>query len=565
MLGAPTLILPKLKIRPTVLALCVLALLPVVFVAMYVVASSRNIVYWDEFDTVLDLLLKLDGGMSRGEFFHRIFAVNNEHRMVTSRLIFAASWWATGTVDFRIIGGIGNLFLVTLCGTLVASAGTTERRVRLGLILAALMFQLEHFENLLWSGASIDHFQVVALAVGAIALLARGTAGALGGACFLGTLGTFTLAHGLVIWPAGAFLLWRERRWRSLAVWAGIALGAMLAFLHGFEINSGHRLATLDPAGIAHMASYWLSLIGAPLAMNYLSLAPWLGAGLLAATAWLAIRGAWRHEPVMTATLLFCLGALALIALGRSEVAGGRLESRYMVLSTLAWATVIFAGLEAVTHPVWPFRRLAVCLPLLVAFNVAANVSFAPKAESFVEGRDGAVLRYKQFGRDGRDPFRLYPLGERARQLLTDSAQRGVYRLPRMCTRAEVEDPHPSNRIQYYVDEMTASTNAIYISGWAAIPEETSRRGQIHLVFRSEHNFIVYTTVAQSRPDVATANSNPDWRLSGFRFAIGRWRLPPEDLQIGIMIVDGDDAEFVMTDHRLRPAGRGEALLANSQ
>lgn len=565
MLGAPTLNFSTLKFRPMVLALCALALVPVAFIAMYVIASSRNIVYWDEFDTVLDLLLKLDAGVSRGEFFERIFAVNNEHRMVTSRLIFAASWWATGTVDFRILGAIGNLFLVALCAILVLSAGTTERRVRLGLILAATMFQLEHFENLLWSGASIDHFQVVALAVGAIALLARGTPIALGGACFLGILGTFTLAHGIVIWPAGAFLLWRERRWRGLALWGGVALGAMLAFLYGFEINSGHRMASLDPAGLAHMAIYWLSLMGAPLAMNYLWLAPWLGLLLLGVAVWLALRGVWRAEPVMCTTLLFCLGALALISLGRSEVAGGRLESRYMVLSALAWAAVLSAGLEFVTHPVWPFRRLALCLPVLIAFNVAADLSFAPKAESFVEDRDGAVLRYKQFGRDGRDPFRLYPVGERAQQLLTASAKSGVYWLPRMCTRAGVANPHPNESIRYYVDEMTANTNAIYISGWAAIPKETSRRGQIHLVFRSERNFIVYTTVAKSRPDVAAANSNPDWRLCGFRFAIGRWRLPPEDLQIGIMIKDGNDAKFVMTDHRLRPAGRGEALLANNQ
>jgi hypothetical protein len=68
-----------------------------------------------------------------------------------------------------------------------------------------------------------------------------------------------------------------------------------------------------------------------------------------------------------------------------------------------------------------------------------------------------------------------------------------------------------------------------------------------------------------SRPDVAAAHANPDWRLSGFRFAVGRWRLPAEEYQVGILIKHGDDAEYVMTEHRVRPFGRGEALLANSQ
>jgi hypothetical protein len=565
MQGALPLSLRSLKLRPTVLAWSLLALIPIAFVATWVVASSRNIVYWDEFDTVLDLLLKLDAGVNRAEFLDRIFAINNEHRMVTSRLLFAASWWLTGTVDFRVLGAIGNLFLVGLCGALLFAAGTTERRVRLGIILAALLFQLEHFENLLWSGSSIDHFQVVALAVFSSVLLSRPSGWALAGACFFSILGTFTLAHGIVMWPAGAILLWRLRRWPALGIWVGAALLAVLAFLQGFEINSGHRLANLDLGGIAHMVKYWLALIGAPLAFGNMSVAPGVGVVLLALAGWLARRGAWVHEPALSTILLFCLGALALISLGRSEVSGGLLQSRYMVLSALAWVAVIFASLEHLTNPAQPYRLLAACLPALAAFNIAANMCFAPKAESFVEGRDGAALRFKQSGHDGRDPFRLYPVSERATTLLSATAERGVYRLPRMCVRVDIKDARPSSRIKYFVDEMTADTRCIYISGWAAIPREKSSRGEIHLVFRSKQSEFVYTTVTQSRPDVAAANSNPDWRLSGFRFAVGRWRLPPEDLQIGIMIKDGNNAEFIMTDHQLRPYGRGEALLANTQ
>ena len=202
------------RVPPSVatVLLALLALVPVTFIILDVLASARNIVYWDEFDTVLDLLLTLDSGVDFRGFVERIFAINNEHRMITSRLLFAASWWLTGTVDFRVIGAIGNLFLVILCVTLVVSVHTTSRRLRLGVILACLMFSFEHFENLFWSGASIDHFQVVALAVGAFALIARGTRGALIGAGFLAILATFTLAHGMITWAMGAFMLWRAQR-----------------------------------------------------------------------------------------------------------------------------------------------------------------------------------------------------------------------------------------------------------------------------------------------------------------------------------------------------------------
>jgi hypothetical protein len=542
-----------------------LALVPITFIAMGVIEASRDLVYWDEFDTVLDLLLALDSGIDARGFFERIFAINNEHRMMTSRLLFVASWWLTGTVDFRVIGAIGNLFLVALCLTLVISVHTTERRIRLAVILAFLMFQFGHFENLLWSGASIDHFQVVALAVGSIVLIARGTIAALIGAAVLSLLATFTLAHGLVMWPVGALMLWRARRRGAFWSWAALAGAAGLLYFQGFEVNSGHPLASTDAAGAYHVLIYWLSLLGAPLALGHASVAPFSGLALVAATGWLLLKGKWHHEPVMFHVVLFCGGALALIAIGRSEVAGGQLQSRYMVLSGLAWTAMIFTAIEYASHPLRPLRLLAACVPLLAAFNVASNVHFLPAVESFIEGRDSAALRFKQHGRLGHSPFRLYPVPERANQLLTAAAKRGLYWVPRMCVRTTIEDAKPSDRIKYFIDEMTADTPATFISGWAAIPEEKSRRGEIYLVLRSPTTDIIYTTVSNSRPDVAAAHSNPDWRLCGFKFAVTRWRLPAEELRLGILIKQGDEAEYIMTEHRLRPYGRGEALLANSQ
>jgi hypothetical protein len=552
-------------LRPATVVFTLLALVPVTFIALSVVATARNIVYWDEFDTVLDLLLALDAGVDWRGFLERIFAINNEHRMITSRLLFAGSWWLTGTVDFRVIGAIGNLFLVALCVLLVASAGDSSRRIRLGVILAFLMFQFGHYENLLWSGSSIDHFQVVALAVGMIVLLARGTTPGLIGGGALAILATFTLAQGLMSWPVGAFMLWRMQRRPAFWGWSVVALLTVATFLYGFEVNSGHKIATADHSGIRHVVVYWLALLGAPAALGSQAVAPFAGVALLAGLIALGLRGAWRREAVMLPVVLFCLGALALIAIGRSEVGGGQLQSRYLVLSALAWSALLFVGIEHLTPPARPWRVLVACVPLFAAYNVAANIRYLPAVESFMEGRDFAALRYKQLGRMSDDQFRLYPVPERANLLLKQAAQRGVYWLPRMCVRTPMPDAKPSARIAYFIDEMTAHTPATSISGWAAIPGRKSRRGEIHLVLRSPTTDIVYSTVTLSRPDVAAAHANPDWRLCGFRFAVGRWRLPAEELQVGILIKDGDEAEFIMTEHRLRPFGRGEALLANSQ
>src|SRR5688500_528830 len=198
---------PGVRLRWLQIGWWLLASIPVFYVAMNVAIASRNIVFWDEFDTALNLILRIDAGAGWPELLERFFAVNNEHRTVTSRMLFAASYWLSGTVNFHVIGAIGNLFLVGACVALVWAVKTWERRLRLGVVLAFLMFQLEHFESFLWSGASIDHFQVVMLVVVAIAALNRGSRAALGVAVLFGLLATFTLAQGNLVWPIGAGLL----------------------------------------------------------------------------------------------------------------------------------------------------------------------------------------------------------------------------------------------------------------------------------------------------------------------------------------------------------------------
>ena len=47
---------------PLAIAWAVLAALPIAYIASVVVATSRNIVFWDEFDTALDLILRIDAG-----------------------------------------------------------------------------------------------------------------------------------------------------------------------------------------------------------------------------------------------------------------------------------------------------------------------------------------------------------------------------------------------------------------------------------------------------------------------------------------------------------------------
>ncbi|MDP3068934.1 MAG: hypothetical protein Q8N18_01540 [Opitutaceae bacterium] len=551
--------LPDLRRRAALFGWMLVAALPVAYIAVVVIAASRNIVFWDEFDTALDLIIRMNAGAGSDEILGRLVALNNEHRMVTSRLLFAASYWLTGTVNFAFVGAIGNLFMVATCVILVLAVRGTERRVRLGVVLAFLMFQLEHFENFIWSGASIDHFQVVTLAVGAIVALARGSGGGVALAGALALTATFTLAHGSLVWPVGAALLAHQRRWRQLGAWIAAGTVALLLFLWGFKFNPGHNISALTWESVGAMLRYWLALLGAPLTLGHAGFAPLPGVLLLGSLGVLAARGALAREPIAMFVALYVLGALALVAFGRAEIAGAEINSRYMVLGALAWALLLFMLLERLTPPDRPYLALAGALPALAALALTANVKFSPQVEGFVEVRDRAATRFTQYGEDGRGIAPLHPRPGHAEVLLRIAAERGLYTLPVLSRRAEFPEPATNLSLERHIDELIVNDHAVTVGGWAMRLGHVSRRGQVHLVLRSPQSTLFFSTITLQRPDVATAHQQPDWRLAGFRAVITRERLPAEDFEVGVLIKDGDRVEYAMTPNRLLLAAGSEA------
>jgi hypothetical protein len=200
----------------------------------------------------------------------------------------------------------------------------------------------------------------------------------------------------------------------------------------------------------------------------------------------------------------------------------------------------------------------------LIAFNIAANVKFAPMVESFVEVRDRAATRFKQYGEDGRGISRLHPQPGRADKLLKQAAERGIYALPRVSELADFPAATPSTRIITHVDELISNQRAVTVGGWAMIRGVVSKRGQVYLILKSERSQLIFSSATLQRPDVAKAYKEPDWRLCGFRAVIGRERLPAENFQVGVLIAHGDDAEFIMTDRWVELANDDPAIIAKT-
>lgn len=542
--------------------LLVLALVPVVNTLTHWHSTARNIVYWDEIDAVLPFLLQLQAGMNPERFVGALLEVINEHRPATSRLLFALSYRFTGTVDFVWIGAIGNAFIVTACALLVWAERENGRRLSLAVILGFTVFHLGGYENFLWSGSSIDHFQVIALATAALIALGRGGRGWFRVAMVAGALASFTLAHGLMVWPAGAVMLARERRRIELACWLGAAALVTWAFLAGFHWNPGHFSAATDLAAFRAVAVYWLRILGAPLAFGHDSLAGLLGGVLIALVVARSVWAEWSVARTRLSILWFLAGAALLIALGRAEVTQGHVFSRYTIVGGLAWALILFDLLPTPACARRPLLVLGCAVPLLAAFNLAQNLRYRGDAATFVENRDRAALRFRQFGEDGHSPLTLHPRPGHANELLRAAAQRGVYRMPPLCTERSFPHAQPSDRLTCHLDESTVGPRAAYLAGWVTVRGARLRRGAIHVVLRSAERTAVFTAVAVRRPDVVNAFHNPDWVWSGFRCALGRGRLPPAEYQIGFL-VDDAEPEFALTEHRLDLRERAKPTAAS--
>lgn len=539
-----------------------LALLPVLYVTARSLLAMRNVAYWDEIETVLDFLLKLKASPTWQDGFAQIFSTGNEHRTATSRLLFAVSMWLTGGVNFVVIGVLGNLCVFGVVAVLLAAAGTAVRRLQIGVLSAAAFFQLQHFENFFWSGSSIDHFQVVTLATIAFAALAQGTLGGvlLGG--LAGLLATFTLAHGLLVWPVGLLALAYARRRRDLLVWSVIAALAVGGFLLGYKFNSGHAIGDLSAAGVDRIVRYWLTVLGAPVALGNPAVAPFLGAVLLITLGTHLRPAVIARERVALPLALWAVGAALLLAIGRVDVVGGHVHSRYYVLGCLGWVLVVFMQLNLRRDNADPYRGLLRVLPVLAVFNLAANLTSAHDARSWITCRDAAAHFFQVYGRDGAGPFNLHPSPLYTGHITRLAEEAGIFRMPESCRERKFKDARAVGTIAYFVDRIPVTDTLVTIEGWAAYAGRAAKPGQVHVILQSAKTRRIYTTTLWERADLVAAFPQEKWRDAGFRFQLRRWGLPKENFQIGLLITTERGAEFVMTAHRLDLTGKGEGILA---
>jgi hypothetical protein len=403
----------------------------VAFTAWQVVQSCVNVPFWDDFDAYLYYLIRIQDAP---DFWSRLAITsefNNEHVTFTSRF---AVWMGSeifGGIDFRVLGLVSAAMLLPIAAMLTLNLRDRDDRAPAIFFAGVFLFNLQHYENLFWGGSSVDHFGVVLFSVGSLWFLHRPGAWSFAASVLCACLATFTLAHGMLVFPVGLVVLVVAKRWREAAIWTAICLVAAGGWIGAYEMRPGHRVFHPSIYGAWELLRYWLGMLGAPVSFGVRSAAPWLGVGVVALVVAAWRLGALRRHPFHASVLLFVAGATAMIAIGRVGLLGPTqyMGSRYRILACIAVATLGWMLWREVGRFRGGRTAQLVVAALCVAFAIEKASSNAWRGPAYRDRRFIAAHDYAAKHTLAGSHVRLYYDIPKADAILAECARRDIYDL----------------------------------------------------------------------------------------------------------------------------------------
>ena len=382
----------------------------VVAYAAFVYRHALNIPFADDIADVLRVL----SGLSEAENLERrlalLFEQHNDHRTLSSRLVYLAVYRLAGEIDFRVLVFLANLALPLLLCLLYLPLRRRAGSLLVMVPAALLLLQLRAYGITLWSMAAFAYFYVYLYGFASLYCLHRVNGGRLTLALLFATLSTFSLASGQLIWVVGTIsllqqcLLLRKAPLWYLPLWLLCAVAVLLVWRVGLQTPNdiGFLLGNFfDSPGV--YLGYFLVLLGSAVSEQHLIAAALAGALLLS----LLIGSSCRHYRQPDLRLELCAWFIALsvaaMVLGRAPYSELEyaLSSRYSFPSVLMLATTWVMVARR-----WPGARLLLAVLLLSAIYCASSwhiyrEALQPHVELRVERFNQGT--YWQFGTPNRE------------------------------------------------------------------------------------------------------------------------------------------------------------------
>ena len=490
--------------------------------------NINNLPRDDDFNSVIDLLTRLNASQSFDQVLSILFGPHNEHRVLALRLIVISYCALFGQVNFMMLTCIGLLLLVCF-QYFVAVKFLCNLRERIYAYLLLLLFVLntKNYDNHLWATAALTGIPSLFCAFLSFYLITFCNRWV--SALWPAILAAMTLANGFIVFFICCLEFFLQRRWRILALW--LIPTTFFTYLQYLALQSLSRKQELDLSVFLSKYDYFLGFIGNGFASESLQFGVLFGIVIIL----LGIFSAFSRQ--RAAFLFFCFlvgtAALNLLARGNYDSQAVVIQSRY-ALPSFAVGGVLILNL---------IRQAKISNLLLPATLLLALSCYWSHYDLWRHGYDYSQQRAS----DSLTRYALseeglnYPFKGVAEQIIAES--RNKY-FDLSTAKPEISLANPvslsEKKTRYgktgVCAHLIATPRHLIINGTFYPPDVSRMRNNYFVILKSADSQLAFTT--QSRINFANrlTSSNPNLLNTGYFAVIDRNQVPTGQYKVEILM-----------------------------
>jgi hypothetical protein len=207
----------------------ILIFIPIVFFYSFIWKNALGIPFQDDIDGILGALKDLIQAPSLPQKFQVSITQDDEHRVFFDRFVTYLLYVLNGNVNLKTHLFIGCLLILGIFGLLVYSF----RKANLplwGLIpVSFLLFQIQYHEGIFWNMIPCQNFAVLFFAFLTSFLVSQQKKWGFVLAFFTAFIATISSGNGMLTFFPCVFILFYQRRWKSLGLWV-VWMATCIAF-----------------------------------------------------------------------------------------------------------------------------------------------------------------------------------------------------------------------------------------------------------------------------------------------------------------------------------------------
>ncbi|MEH6582662.1 MAG: hypothetical protein V7754_12055 [Halioglobus sp.] len=310
---------------------------------------AMNIPFADDILDVLQVIVGITQSDDAGSTLALLFEQHNDHRTMSSRLLYYLAFVVEGEVDFRTLTFMANMALPLILILLYLAVRDHPYPWLLLLPAAFVLFQLRAYGITFWSMAAFAYCYVYLYGYAALSCLRNVTALRFLLAIACATLATFSLASGQIVWVIGLLsllhqvLVLKRVSWVYVVLWALATIVVMVLWRYGLETpNSMVQVLALFLETPWHHLCYFLTLLGSAVSATSVEASAAVALLLLSGLCYSSLRH-YRDDNIQLELFAWyiVLSTLAMM-LGRAPYSTLEyaLSSRYSFPSILMVATM---------------------------------------------------------------------------------------------------------------------------------------------------------------------------------------------------------------------------------